>query len=90
MTPELASQLSMEREMEGRNRPLSDEELDAMFPPKGYKILSVPGSYVPLRTPSRKLLATPSAEAPKMFVRESAVNTVSTSHNRTLTSIKAS
>jgi len=58
MTPELANRLRWEREMAERNRPLTDEELDAMFP-EGYKILEPPASYVPLRTPSRKLLATP-------------------------------
>ncbi len=45
--------------MDERNRPLSDVELDAMFPATGYKILDPPPSYVPIRTPQRKLLATP-------------------------------
>ena len=58
MTPELANRLRWEREIAERNRPLTDEDLDAMFPP-GYKILEPPATYVPLRTPSRKLLATP-------------------------------
>lgn len=48
-----------EREIEERNRPLSDEELDGMFPMDGYIILDPPASYVPIRTPARKLLATP-------------------------------
>jgi splicing factor 3B subunit 1 len=30
-----------------------------MFPTSGYKILDPPSSYVPIRTPARKLLATP-------------------------------
>jgi splicing factor 3B subunit 1 len=47
-----------EREMDERNRPLADEELDSMFPP-GYKVLAPPAGYVPLRTPARKLSATP-------------------------------
>merc|ERR1719158_2574260 len=38
--------------------PLADEELDAMFPP-GYKILQPPSNYIPIRTPARKLTATP-------------------------------
>ena len=41
-----------EREIDERNRALSDEELDAMFPP-GYKVLPPPAGYVPIRTPSR-------------------------------------
>ncbi|CAM9137757.1 unnamed protein product, partial [Phaeothamnion confervicola] len=59
MTPESASRQRWEREMDERNRPLSDEELDAMFPPDGYKLLPAPPNYVPIRTPSRRLLATP-------------------------------
>lgn len=58
-TPEQIQQLRWEREMSERNRPLTDEDLDAMFPPTGYKVLKPPDSYVPIRTPARKLLATP-------------------------------
>ncbi|TDH72067.1 hypothetical protein CCR75_008666 [Bremia lactucae] len=59
LTPELAQRLRWEREIEERNRNLTDQELDALFPATGYKILDPPSSYVPIRTPSRKLLATP-------------------------------
>jgi len=59
MTPEVAQQIRWEAEVDERNRPLSDAELDAVFPPSGYKILDPPASYVPIRTPQRKLLATP-------------------------------
>lgn len=59
MTPEQYNMLRWEKDIEERNRPLSDEELDAMFPMDGYKILEPPASYVPIRTPARKLLATP-------------------------------
>lgn len=59
MTPEQYNLLRWERDIEERNRPLTDEELDAMFPQEGYKILDPPSSYVPIRTPARKLLATP-------------------------------
>jgi len=48
-----------DREMAYRNRPLSDEELDAMFPTKGYKIVEPPPSYVPIRSTSQKLMNTP-------------------------------
>ncbi|KAF0699523.1 Aste57867_9919 [Aphanomyces stellatus] len=57
--PEVVQRLRWEREIEERNRPLSDEELDAMFPTSGYKVLDPPASYMPIRTPSRKLMATP-------------------------------
>ncbi|XP_011620713.1 splicing factor 3B subunit 1 [Amborella trichopoda] len=59
MTPEQYNLLRWEKDIEDRNRPLSDEELDAMFPQEGYKILEPPASYVPIRTPARKLLTTP-------------------------------
>ncbi|CAI5944115.1 unnamed protein product [Closterium sp. NIES-65] len=59
LTPEQFTMLRWEREIEERNKPLSDEELDAMFPLDGYKVLEPPASYVPIRTPARKLLATP-------------------------------
>ncbi|KAK6151376.1 hypothetical protein DH2020_014011 [Rehmannia glutinosa] len=59
MTPEQYNLLRWEKDIEDRNRPLTDEELDAMFPQEGYKILDPPASYVPIRTPARKLLATP-------------------------------
>ncbi|KAF5283690.1 hypothetical protein FQR65_LT13761 [Abscondita terminalis] len=58
MTPEQLQAYRWEREIDERNRPYSDEELDAMFPP-GYKILAPPAGYVPIRTPARKLTATP-------------------------------
>jgi splicing factor 3B subunit 1 len=59
VTPELAQQLRWERELDERNRPLSDEELNTLLPSTGYKILEPPSSYVPIRTPARKLTATP-------------------------------
>jgi len=58
MTPEQMQAYRWEREIDERNRPLSDEELDAMFPP-GYKVLQPPAGYIPIRTPARKLTATP-------------------------------
>jgi splicing factor 3B subunit 1 len=58
MTPEQLQAYRWEKEIDDRNRPFSDEELDQMFPP-GYKILPPPAGYVPIRTPARKLSATP-------------------------------
>lgn len=58
MTPEQMHAQRYERELDERNRPMSDEELDEMFPP-GYKVLPPPEGYVPIRTPARKLMATP-------------------------------
>lgn len=58
MTPEQMQAFNWQREIDERNRPLTDEELDSMFPP-GYKILAPPAGYIPIRTPGRKLTATP-------------------------------
>ena len=59
MTVEVQQQMRWEAEIDERNRYLSDEELDGIFPNVGYKIMEVPASYVPINTPQRKLLATP-------------------------------
>ncbi|CAL5435369.1 unnamed protein product [Camellia sinensis] len=59
ITPEQYNLLRWEKDIEERNCPLTDVELDPMFPQEGYKILERPPSYVPIRTPARKLLATP-------------------------------
>ncbi|KAL5548011.1 hypothetical protein UlMin_003242 [Ulmus minor] len=59
VTPEQYNLMRWERDIEERNRPLTDEELDSMFPLEGYKILEPPATYVPIRTPAKKLLATP-------------------------------
>ena len=59
MTPELSNQLRYERQLEERNRPMSDAELDAVLPKTGYKILEPPSTYQPIQTPARKLLSTP-------------------------------
>ncbi|VDO96481.1 unnamed protein product [Heligmosomoides polygyrus] len=58
MTPDQMKNFLWEKEIDDRNRSLTDEELDALFPP-GYKILPPPAGYMPLRTPTRKLMATP-------------------------------
>ncbi|XP_039290962.1 LOW QUALITY PROTEIN: splicing factor 3B subunit 1 [Nilaparvata lugens] len=58
MTPEQLQAYRWEREIDERNRPYTDDELDSMFPP-GYKVLTPPAGYIPIRTPARKLTATP-------------------------------
>ena len=47
-------------EIEWRNRPFTDEELNDLLPQSGYKIVDPPASYKPIHTPARKLSATPS------------------------------
>lgn len=39
MTPEQMQSWRWEKELDERNRPLTDEELDALFPQEGYKVL---------------------------------------------------
>ena len=46
-------------DISSRNAPLSDEELDAMLPGEGYKVLEAPPGYEPINTPARKLTSTP-------------------------------
>uniref|UniRef100_J3LCV6 Splicing factor 3B subunit 1 domain-containing protein n=1 Tax=Oryza brachyantha TaxID=4533 RepID=J3LCV6_ORYBR len=58
-TPEQYQLLRRERDIEERNTPLADDQLDTILPQQGYKILQPPASYRPVRTPARKLLATP-------------------------------
>lgn len=48
-------------DMSARNAPLSDEELDAMLPSEGYKILDPPPGYEPVRALARKAIPTPAA-----------------------------
>ncbi|KAJ8652471.1 hypothetical protein O0I10_011867 [Lichtheimia ornata] len=69
-TPEAMNAMRWERELDVRNRPLSDEELDAMFPQTGYKILEPPAGYEPIRTPARKLMATPTPMGESGFVMQ--------------------
>lgn len=52
-------QSRIEGDILSRNAPMSEEELDALLPEKGYRIVPPPPSYVPIRTPSRKLMSTP-------------------------------
>eukprot|EP00158_Paraphelidium_tribonemae_P008992 Partr_v1_DN28743_c1_g1_i3_m63054 putative Splicing factor 3b subunit len=51
------------RELEVRNKPWTDEDLDALLPSAGFKVLETPGSYVPIMTPARKLTATPMSQS---------------------------
>jgi splicing factor 3B subunit 1 len=59
MTPEAVNAARWEKELDVRNRYMTDEEIDSILPSEGYKIVEPPASYVPIRTPARKLMATP-------------------------------
>lgn len=45
MTPEQWQTAKWEADLQRRNRPLTDEELDALLPVEGYKILEPPPGY---------------------------------------------
>ncbi|GMH34547.1 hypothetical protein BSKO_02381 [Bryopsis sp. KO-2023] len=61
LTPEQYQQMRWDREIEERDRPLADDEVDSMLPgeKEGYKILDPPQGYLPIRTRARKVTATP-------------------------------
>ena len=44
MTPEQLQAYTWQREIDERNRPLSDDELDSLFPP-GYKVCIIPSKF---------------------------------------------
>eukprot|EP01128_Nolandella_sp_AFSM9_P007062 TRINITY_DN3772_c0_g1_i2.p1 TRINITY_DN3772_c0_g1~~TRINITY_DN3772_c0_g1_i2.p1 ORF type:complete len:953 (+),score=237.33 TRINITY_DN3772_c0_g1_i2:507-3365(+) len=58
MTPQEKIQMRLQADLDWRNRPLSDAELDELIP-DGYKTIEPPASYQPIHTPARKLMATP-------------------------------
>ncbi len=66
MTPEQMHAMRWEKEVDDRNRPLNDEELDEQMPSEGYKILEPPANYQPIRTPARKIAWTPTPLAGDM------------------------
>ncbi|KAJ1735433.1 U2 snRNP component prp10 [Coemansia biformis] len=45
--------------VDARNMYQTDEELDGLLPSEGYEIVEPPAAYMPIRTPARKLMATP-------------------------------
>ncbi|KAJ2275663.1 U2 snRNP component prp10 [Coemansia sp. RSA 2526] len=53
--------------VDARNVYQTDEELDALLPSDGYAIMDPPASYMPIRTPARKLTATPAPLHPDGF-----------------------
>lgn len=58
-TQDGASIALWEADIEARNRPMKDEELDELLPSEGYTILKPPEGYKPVQSVARKLLRTP-------------------------------
>eukprot|EP00441_Pelagodinium_beii_P046867 CAMPEP_0197622916 /NCGR_PEP_ID=MMETSP1338-20131121/3021_1 /TAXON_ID=43686 ORGANISM="Pelagodinium beii, Strain RCC1491" /NCGR_SAMPLE_ID=MMETSP1338 /ASSEMBLY_ACC=CAM_ASM_000754 /LENGTH=1233 /DNA_ID=CAMNT_0043192701 /DNA_START=10 /DNA_END=3711 /DNA_ORIENTATION=- len=56
MTPEQVQAYRYDAEINERNRPMSDEELDAIFPASGYEIVRPPANYNPIR---KSVMSTP-------------------------------
>ena len=50
LTPEQYQQMRYQREIEERNRPQTDEELDELLPSEGFKIIDPPGELRAIRT----------------------------------------
>lgn len=75
MTPEAMVAARFQYEMDYRNRYLTDNELDEMFP-DGYEIVKPPANYVPIRTPARKLMATPTPMGNNEFMMQSESNMI--------------
>ncbi|EGC28660.1 hypothetical protein DICPUDRAFT_96126 [Dictyostelium purpureum] len=50
------AQLQIQKDIEERNKPWTDEELDSLLPSEGYEILQAPPNYVPV-VQSKKLTA---------------------------------
>lgn len=72
-TPMHPSQMvTFGNDLSGRNAPLSDEELDELFPATGYKILTPPPGYEPLRAPKHRIApaATPSSLSGGFMMQE--------------------
>ena len=61
LTPEQLTALRLQQEMDNRNRPLTDEELDELMPgpSEGFEVAAAPADYKPISTPARRLMATP-------------------------------
>eukprot|EP01132_Coremiostelium_polycephalum_P004779 gene4779-5959_t len=58
MTPDPHA-VQVQKDIDDRNKPWTDEDLNAALPSEGYEILAPPAGYVPIMTPARKLAATP-------------------------------
>lgn len=57
MTPELATKVRWEREVDTKNTPWTLEDLDALLPSDGFQIVQPPAGYQVMATPSRRDMA---------------------------------
>ena len=67
VVPEILAASRWQADVERRNRPYTDEELDELLPSEGYTILTPPESYKPIETPARKFLQTPAVPQTPLY-----------------------
>jgi len=58
-TPEQMNTLRILAEIDARNRPMTDQELDELLPKEGYSVVPTPASYVKQSTPLSRLHVAP-------------------------------
>lgn len=58
LSAEVYNELKWERELDSRNKPWTEEDLDRILPAEGYKAIDPPENYQPIATP-QKLTHTP-------------------------------
>lgn len=68
VAPELVHASRWQADIDVRNRPYTDEELDELLPSEGYVILAPPEGYKPVETPARKLLSAQATSNPSVYV----------------------
>lgn len=61
MHPSAGGGMTFGTDISARNAPLSDEDLDLMLPTEGYKILTPPPGYEPVRAAPKGVTATPAS-----------------------------
>lgn len=67
MTPDQIMLARLQQDVDERNRPLTDEELDELMPKEGYEILTPPANYKPILRPAVALMATPTPLGQSMY-----------------------
>ncbi|KAJ2846322.1 U2 snRNP component prp10, partial [Coemansia brasiliensis] len=68
----VAASTALTAAQDPRNAFQTDDELDALLPEEGYEIIPAPASYAPIRTPARKLMATPAPQVEGFQIPEQA------------------
>ena len=64
--------MTWDLEMQKRNAPYTDEQLDQILPTEGYEIIQPPPGYKPLRAPSYQSITprdTPLYEVPESVIK---------------------